>query len=149
MAVAEYLPTEYRIHQIGGTAVGLMMDSTVITFAAGDDVTVEKFTSTLEVRYDKLHADSLYMLSATSSIIEGEYPGDLTVKTYNIIKPDNENEFRSLHVTSTVSSSQTLQVQDFLIQGLFPEGKITFGVAYGSNTEVDKRCQAYLKLYRL
>ena len=106
--------------------------SSSITFAAVDDLTVEKKTSGFSQSYSPLR-EALYLLMIEKPV--ENIAGNLTVKTYNLVKVDGTNEREVLHTTHTVEKiTDAATYRDFLIQGLFiGEGKIKIGCKFATN----------------
>ena|SRR3990167_4291202 len=136
-----------------GADAGLIA-STMILFSeqpTDNILTTEKYTFTIALGTQDVHADDLYLLATErvpNTESEAFYPGDLTIKSYNVIKVDGTKDRRVLHVTNTSSSANITQDRDYLIQGLFVgEGKVQIGCSYA--TDVNSTQKIYMKLYRL
>lgn len=119
-----------------------------IAFAAGDNLTTEKKTSEITLTEEKVHSDSLYLLTIEKPT--ENTAGDLTINTYNLVKINGTDERDVLHTTHTVEKiTGNPTYRDFIIQGLFigEEGKIKIGMKFAADSSGG--ITVYYKLYRL
>jgi len=128
------------------TADAGMIANGSISFAAGDDLTTEKKTSSISLTETEIHPDDLYLLAIEKPT--EDTAGDLTVKTYNVIKIDGTNERDVLHTTNVVEKiASAATYSDYLIQGLFiGEGKIKIGMSFAADSGA---IEVKYRLYRL
>ena len=104
-----------------------------VSFSDTDDLTVEKKTEAIELPGDH-YPGRIYYLAIEKPV--EDTAGDLTVKTYNIVKIDGTNEREVLHTIHTVEAvSGEPSYRGFLIQGLgFGEGKIKLGFKFAADS---------------
>lgn len=107
-----------------------------IAFTAGDNLTTEKKTADITLAETKVHSDSLYLLAIEKPI--ENTAGNLTIKTYNVIKIDGTNARDVLFTTHTVEKITSVATyRCYLIQGLFlGEGKIKLSATFAADSEV-------------
>ena len=111
------------------TSSGELIARGEITFAEGDNLTVEKKTDPILLPVGRIYY--LVIEKPTENTA-----GDLTVKTYNLVKIDGTNErevLHSIHTVEKITDSPTYR--GFLIQGLgFGERKVKLGFKFASDS---------------
>lgn len=124
-----------------------LINSGSISFDAGDDLTVEKFSSNISLGEILLSSDSKILLVIDKP--QEDTAGALTINLYNQDKVDNTNLRDVFHAKETIEKIIGERIiTDFWIPGLFvgSEQSIKIGMSFYADSGA---VEVFYKLYRL